>query len=294
MRRNGPLRRVSERAVFVACQGREVVMEFTIGLAQCCHPADESIEAVVASVREWCARARAHGVDLLVFPEELMTRFEGDRDAYVAAAQTLDGPFCRAMDALAREYGLWLVYTVNETNAAGKPFNTAVIADAQGVQRGVYRKAHLFDSAATCESERMAAGECLFDPIDTPFGRIGLAICYDLRFPEVARRAALAGCEVLIIPAAWVDGRLKAEQWKTLLAARAIENELFVAGVGRVDVGCVGQSAVFSPDGVVIAHAGDQETLLTARIDTARIERVRAAIPVFKHRRPELYGLHWG
>lgn len=264
-------------------------MEFTIGLAQCCHPVDGSIEAVVASARVWCEQARGRGVDLLVFPEALMARFEGDCDAYIAAAQTLDGSFCRAMDALAREHGLWIVYTVNEKNPAGNPFNTAVITDAQGVQRGVYRKVHLFDSATTCESDRMAAGDRLFDPVDTPFGRVGLAICYDLRFPEVARRAALAGCEVLVIPAAWVDGRLKAEQWKTLLAARAIENELFVAGVSRVDKGCVGQSAVFAPDGVMVAHAGDQETLLTARIDTAQIERVRAAIPVFEHRRQELY-----
>lgn len=264
-------------------------MEFTIGLAQCRYPRDASIEATIASARAWCEHACARGVDMLVFPEALMTRFEGDRDAYIAAAQALDGPFCAAMDALAREHGLWLAYTVNETNPAGNPFNTAVVVDAAGAQRGVYRKAHLFDSATTCESDRMAAGDRLFDPVDAPFGRIGLAICYDLRFPEVARHAALAGCEVLVVPAAWVDGRLKAEQWKTLLAARAIENELFVAGVCRADRGCVGQSAVFAPDGVMIAHADDQETLLTARIDTAQIERVRAAIPVFEHRRPELY-----
>lgn len=135
----------------------------------------------------------------------------------------------------------------------------------------------------------MAAGSALFDPIDTPFGRIGLSICYDLRFPEVARFAATHGCHLLINPAAWVDGLLKAEQWRTLLSARAIENEIFVAGLSRVDKGYIGQSAVFGPDGVMLASGGVREELVAARIDLSAIDGVRAAMPVLEHRRPELY-----
>lgn len=96
------------------------------------------------------------------------------------------------------------------------------------------------------------------------------------------------------MPAANQSGRLggwppKAEQWRTLLSARAIENEIFVAGLSRVDKGYIGQSAMFGPDGVMLASGGVREELVTARIDLSTIDEVRAAMPVLAHRRPELY-----
>ena len=178
---------------------------------------------------------------------------------------------------------------MNELNPDGKPFNTAIVTDDKGVRRGFYRKVHLFDSATTHESERMSASDELFEPIDTPFGKLGMAICYDLRFPEVSRAAALAGCDIMVYPAAWVDGLGKALQWQTLLSARAIENEMFVIGACRADDGYVGQSLAVGPDGVVHARGGEDEALLVAQLDTADLDRVRASIPVFDHRRPELY-----
>lgn len=332
-------------------------MEFTLGLAQCCHSADASVDSAVKLVDEWCARAKARHVDMLVFPESLMTRYEAERHAFLAEAQSLDGSFGRSVDALAKKYGMWLVYTMNEKNAgvggaahemsaaganddadnggnksagngstprmktdenalranvstcagvprananeangarklSSNPFNTAVLVDSMGKKRGVYRKTHLFDTDFTRESDRMTAGDRLFEPVCTPFGRIGLAICYDLRFPEVARYEALAGCDVLIVPAAWVDGPAKAAQWKTLLAARAIENQMFVAGVSRADAGYVGQSCVFGPMGASLAEGGREEELVVARISLDELESVRKSMPVLTHRRPELYGKH--
>lgn len=285
-------------------------MAFVLGLAQCCHPEGRTFEDVLVMADAWCDRAKAAGVDLLVFPESMMTRYEVEHGAFLEAAQPIDGPFACGMNELAAKHGLWLVYTVNERNddggagvsgatgaaadqaaahATGNPYNTAVLVDATGRQQGVYRKVHLFDTDFTRESDRMAGGSALFEPVDTPFGKIGLTICYDLRFPEAARFAALRGCQLLINPAAWVSGNLKAEQWRTLLAARAIENEMFVAGVSRVDAGYIGQSAIFSPDGVMLASGGSRECLVTARIDFAEMETVRAAMPVLQHRRPDLY-----
>lgn len=270
-------------------------MSFVLGLAQCCHPEGSAYQDVLRMADEWCARAKAEHVDMLVFPESLMTRYEAERGAFLEAAQPLSGLFACGMEALAAKHGLWLVYTVNEANidasgvAVGNPFNTVVLVAADGTRQGVYRKVHLFDTDFTRESDRMAGGSALFEPVDTPFGKVGLTICYDLRFPEAARFAALRGCQLLINPAAWVDGRLKAEQWRTLLAARAIENEMFVAGVSRVDAGYIGQSAIFGPDGVMLASGGAGECLVTARIDTAQMETIRAAMPVLQHRRPELY-----
>lgn len=176
-------------------------MAFVLGLAQCCHPEEGGTEAVLEMAEQWCAEASLCGVDILVFPESLMTRYELNKQSFASEAEPIDGPFCCGMDALAARYGLWLVYTVNERNDEGNPFNTAVVTGSDGVKRGAYRKVHLFDTDFTKESDRMAAGSALFEPIDTPFGRIGLSICYDLRFPEVARFAATRGCRLLVNPA---------------------------------------------------------------------------------------------
>lgn len=265
-------------------------MSFVLGLAQCCHPENAGIQAVLQMVRRWCLEAVENGVDLLVFPESLMSRYESDYDQFASEAQSLDGEYCSAIDSMAKQYGLWIAYTVNERNCrGGKPFNTAVLAGADGRKHGVYRKVHLFDTDFTRESDRMCSGAELFEPVSTPFGKIGLSICYDLRFPEVARHAALKGCQLLLNPAAWVDGRLKAKQWQTLLSARAIENEMYVAGVSRVDAGYIGQSAVFAPDGTMMASGSVREQLVVVKIDLAVMDEVRNGVPVLDHRKPDLY-----
>lgn len=261
-------------------------MAFLLGLAQAKHPEDGN---VVGMVDRWAAQAKSEGVDLLVFPESLMTRYEAELGDFLSAAEPTNGSFASALDAIAAKYGLWIIYTMNELNPDGKPFNTIICTDADGIQRGKYRKVHLFDTDFTHESDRMGKGDALVAPIETPFGRIGMAICYDLRFPEVARFAALRGCDLLVYAAAWVDGPLKAHHWKTLITARAIENECFVAGLSRPDKGYIGRSIVASPLGETVAEAGPEECLLVAEIDPSAMVPVRANMPVFEHRRPQLY-----
>ncbi len=239
-------------------------MAFKLGLAQ-------SIDQI--------GPASAAGVDLLVFPEDFMPSPE--------QAEPLDGPFVRNAQEAARAHGLWMVFTTFETNpAGGPPFNTAVVVDNEGEVRGTYRKCHLYDAHGVFESDRTVAGDALCRPIKTPFCTLGIGICYDLRFPEVARRLAIAGCNVLLFPAAWHDGPRKLEHWRTLLAARAIENECFVAGVCHAGERYVGQSFAFGPLGEELASGSD---LLTCSVDIAAVATARDAMPVFAHRRPELY-----
>ena len=272
-------------------------MSFKLGLVQCCHPDDGD---VVGMADRWMAKAARADVDIVVFPESLMTPYELEPVEFGRAAEPLDGPFCNEMLRLASAHRLWTVFTMNERgpqgDGGGRPYNTAVVADSDGERRAVYRKVHLFDTDFTKESAKVAAGGELFVPLETPFCKLGLGICYDVRFPELARDAALAGCEVLLYPAAWVDGPGKVRQWKTLLSARAIENELFVAGLSRCDRAFgaarrdyAGNSCVFDPLGVPIAEAGIDEELLVAEIDLAAIASVRAAMPVLSHRRTDLY-----
>lgn len=258
-----------------------------IALAQSRFPADGD---VIEMVRAYAAQAAEQGASLVVFPEALMTRFEESLEDFVAQAQPLDGPFATAIASIAQEYGIWIVFTMNEINPEGLPYNTAVIVDSEGVVQGVYRKVHLFDAQGHCESQRMSYGEALFKPIESPVGVLGLAICYDARFPEQARAAALAGAQVMVYPAAWVAGPNKVDQWVTLLSARAIENGMFVLGCGSADPNRIGVSCVVAPDGELVAVGPEaEEALVVAEIDLDAINRVRNATPSLQHRRPELY-----
>jgi predicted amidohydrolase len=262
-------------------------MTFTIGLAQCKHPANDD---VVADARRWAEQAHAACVDLLVFPEAFMTKFDGSLERFIQQAQPANGPFSQAIDALAAEYSLWIAYTINERAPdGGLPYNTAVISDDAGMQQARYRKVHLFDAQGHRESDRMSAGDALMAPVRAPFATIGLGICYDLRFPEVALHAALDGAQLMIYPSAWVDGPGKIMQWKTLLAARAIENGMFVAGVCSADANRIGHSCVFAPDGTLLAEADADAELLTCEIDLDEVSRVRAATPSLTHRRNDCY-----
>lgn len=263
-------------------------MSFVLGLAQVAHPADGDVATLV---RGYVDRAAGQGCSLVAFPESLMGPWDEATQSYRHAPEPLDGPFCCQMDRIAREYGIWLVYTTEEANPhdAQRPYNTAVVTDAQGVRRASYRKAHLYDALGVRESDRMTAGSRPPAVVETPFCRLGVGICYDLRFPEFARGLALAGAELLLFPAAWVSGPHKVRQWRTLLSARAIENECFVAGIGRVGDGRSGNSLVANPLGITLAHAGDEECLLTCEIDLAEIAAARRAMPILSHRRPELY-----
>ena len=266
-------------------------MSFTLGLAQMGFPCNRSL---MEHIESYIRAAHRRGVTLLAFPENLMCPHELDEDAVRRIAEPLDGAFVHSMSGMARNYGLWIVFTMYEVNpAGGPPFNTAVVVDSLGWVHGAYRKCHLYDAHGVRESDRMAFGGELCRSIPTPFCTIGLGICYDLRFPEVARALALQGCDVLIFPAAWHDGPNKATHWKTLLRARAIENECFVAGVCRTDKRYVGVSHVFDPLGYAVADKAVQadKELVVCSIDLNLVHAARDAMPVFAHRRPELYGV---
>jgi len=142
------------------------------------------------------------------------------------------------------------------------------------------------------EEKWLAPGEKL-ELVESDWGLTGLGVCYDLRFPELFRHYALRGARLVLLPAEWPARR--AYHWQTLLRARAIENQMFLAGCNRVgeSKGEVfgGGSAVIDPWGEAVVEGGSAETLLTAEIDLDQVDTVRSRIPVFKDRRPEIYGL---
>ena len=270
-------------------------MGYTIGLAQSGYPADGD---VLAQARSYADRAAAAGCQLAVFPENFMWPHKLKLDELVAMAEPVDGPFVQGVAEIMRAHGLWAVFTMNERNGeGGLPYNTAVVVNDAGQLVASYRKCHLYDALGVRESDRLTAGSQLPAPVVTPFCTIGLQICYDLRFPEPARSAALAGCDLLVYPAAWHVGRCKPEQWETLLCARAIENELFVAGAGRSGRGFVGRSLVADPMGRVLAkgapgtEAEGRDSLVVCEIDRETMDETRKNMPILEHRLPELYSV---
>lgn len=232
--------------------------------------------------------------DMMIFPECFMSHFPTgtDRAVCLGTAQTLDGPFVTGMRKLAADNGIWIIFGMNEKvedPEDDRNYNCTVVIDDKGEIVSTYRKTHLYDAFGYKESDDNKPGDKFFEPIDTPFGKIGLFVCYEVRFPEVARYQRSKGADIIIMPTAWVPGPLKSSQFRTLISARAIENTVYMVACDQVGENGMGESVVVDPMGVVVAGAGEVETLICAEIDTDRIEKVRAKLPAYKDRRPELY-----
>jgi len=230
---------------------------------------------------------------MAVFPEYTMywhRNRHGGHD-FRSVAQPLSGAFVDGLAESARDAGVWVVAGVIESpdDPEGLAYNTTVILDSAGFLVASYRKSHLFDAFGYLESDDLAAGDRLFEPIPTPLGRAAVLVCYELRFPEVSRRLVLDGAEVLLVPSAWVEGRLKEQQWRTLVMARAIENACYVVAPGQTGNGFIGDSLIVDPMGLVLAEAGVEEDILVAEVDRSRVESARVAVPALAQRHPELY-----
>lgn len=264
-------------------------MSYLLALAQCQSSPD--YRKNLEKARYFAKEAQNAHAQLLVFPEYFMVPFELSAKEYLHAAQPMDGPFVKTMQKIAEEFQLWIVFTMNEKSNtfAQKSYNTSIIVDNKGRILAKYQKTHLFDAFGTQESNRTIPGNHLFTPVDTPFGKLGLGMCYDLRFPELARAAALHDCDLLLYPSAWVKGPMKSTQWHTLLTARAIENSCFTAGCCYCSEKYLGESQITDPFGTVIASGGCTEELVIGQIELEKIKKARDINPWRDHRRDELY-----
>jgi predicted amidohydrolase len=290
------------------------VTTLTIAAAQFA-PVDDPA-ANLETVRAAAEDAASRGAQLLVTPE-YTSYFTADiDDRFVAAAQPLDGPFVTGLRRIARSTGVALVVGVAEAfsdaggaadaggSGAGPRFrNTLVAIGPDGSLVCTYRKVHLYDAFGSRESDRIEEGDPEQLPVFELGGvRIGLETCYDLRFPEVTRRlaagsagadgalagGALAGgaaADVVLVPAEWVRGPGKEHHWRTLLTARAIENTVWVVGVGQAPPIGIGGSVALDPSGVAVAALGSAPGLLVTTVDTDVTDGVRRTNPSLSLRR---------
>ncbi len=229
-------------------------------------------------------RVHAAGARLAVLPEMWSTGYDYKRLSQLASETPR---VLAAICSVAARHQMVVIGSLPE-KAGDRIYNTAYVVDCGQVVAS-YRKLHLFSTMG--EDRFLTAGDSL-KVVPTSVGRLGVAICYDLRFPELFRKLALEGAEMLCLPAEWPNPRQ--DHWRTLLRARAIENQLFVAAAnccgiqGNLDF--FGMSLLISARGEVMAEAGKTETELVATFDFEEMVAYRSQIRCFHDRRPKIYG----
>jgi predicted amidohydrolase len=255
----------------------------------------DDLAANLASAEGLVREAAARGAELVALPENFAyLRREGRP---IPCAQSLEGEVVTRLRAWARELSVWLVGGSFPEAIPGdtRVHNTCVCCSPEGEIAAVYRKIHLFDvdlrargGDAYAESSAVAAGEDLA-LLETPYGGVGLSICYDLRFPELYRALAARGARFLAVPSAFTPQTGK-DHWEVLLRARAIENQAYVlapAQCGRHSESrsSHGRSLIVDPWGVILAQAADEPGVILADCSPERQQHVRDSLPALRHRR---------
>jgi predicted amidohydrolase len=260
-------------------------MNLTLSLAQMCIQFGQP-QQNLALTRSILAEAARRGSQLVLFPELWTTGYD------LSNARALAQDNARLLPELARLAREHALFTGGSLllERDGKIYNSFVFQSPADAPPIIYSKIHLF---RLMEEERWLTPGDHLQEVQPPWGKAGLAICYDLRFPEMFRRYALSGAGLILISAEWPVPRIG--HWQTLLRARAIENQCFVAATncagpcGAETFG--GRSAVISPWGETLVEAStDQAELLTLTIDLDRVAEARQRIPILQDRRPDLYG----
>lgn len=244
----------------------------------------------VATCLSLMAQAHENGAKLLVLPEGIIARDINDLDITRREAQPLNGPFVRQLLEGSNNNDLVTIMTIHTPAYADKVWNS-LIAIQNGTIIAEYKKIHLYDAFLDKESEAVVAGDQIPPLVDIGGLKAGLMTCYDVRFPELAKRLVLDGADFLVLPAAWVKGPLKESHWQLLVRARALENTSYVIAVSECGPRNIGCSMVVDPLGVIVAQAPESTALVFANIDQNRIAQARHSLPVLQNGRfvkPEL------
>ena len=254
-------------------------------------------EANLATAWRLVVQAAAAGARLVVLPEK-WNLIDSER-RQVDGAETLDGPSLATARGWARAHRIVLVAGSISEAAPGtdRAYNTSVLIQPDGTIAAAYRKLHLFDVEVGGNTYRESDGAIPGDEVvvcDALGHRIGLSVCYDLRFPELFRSLAKAGAEILTVPSAFTATTGRAH-WEPLLRARAIENQAFVIAAGQVGTHATGtdshgHSMIIDPWGMILAEARDGEDVILADLDFNELARVRRTLPALAHRRNDIFG----
>ncbi|TDF82942.1 carbon-nitrogen hydrolase family protein [Pseudomonas sp. H9] len=233
--------------------------------------------------------AAARGAELLVCPEMFLTGYNIGSEAVARLAEAEDGPSAMAVVEIAQSHRIAIAYGYPELSDDGRIYNAVQLIDAHGSSLCNYRKTHLFGGL---DRAMFSPGPDHFPVVELNGWRLGLLICYDIEFPENARRLALAGAELILVPTAnMVPYDFVAQ---VTVRARAYENQCYLVYANYCgsedEIHYCGQSSVVGPDGSILAMAGRDSALLQADLELQRVHEGRASTPYLHDLRPELYG----
>ncbi|MEN6351786.1 MAG: carbon-nitrogen hydrolase family protein [Syntrophomonas sp.] len=257
---------------------------------------EENLKRAERFIRE----AKSQGSELVILPEIFNAPYQ--TDLFPLYAEPFPGPSTEILSKTARNCGVCLIGgSIIERDEDGRLYNSSYVFNEEGDLVGRHRKVHLFDidlpgRIAFRESDTLSAGSSI-----TVFNfksiTIGLMICYDCRFPELVRAAALKGAKLLVIPAAF-NLTTGPAHWELLMRCRAVDNQMFVAAASparnnEVSYQAWGHSMVVDPWGSIIKEAGSDEEIISAVLDFSELERIRNELPLLKQRRTDIYELKY-
>lgn len=266
----------------------------TIGLIQM--KVGSEVSDNLNRAREWVKQAAEKGAKVVALPEMFACPYQ--THLFTDYAQPVDGVIYKALAQMAKEFDIYLVGgSFPERDEAGRIYNTCFVFNPEGEAIARHRKVHLFDIQIKGgqyfrESDVLSAGDelCLFD---TPYGRIGVMICFDIRFVEWARLLADAGAQLIVMPGAF-NMTTGPKHWEMLMRVRAMDNQVFLAAVSPArdeSAGYIayGHSLISDPWAQIVQELDEHEGLIVAPLDLEKNQKVRAQLPILNARRSDLY-----
>ena len=249
-------------------------------------------ETNLKKIINFISKASKNKAKLVAFPEFMMFYTNSSQSPKQLAdlAETIQGNFISEIAKAAKDNRIQVVGSFYEKSSKkDRVYDTSFVLDQTGKVISTYRKIHLYDALGFRESDKMTSGSKIAKPVKTSIGKIGMMICYDLRFPEMSRSLAVAGSEVLVAPSAWVKGDMKEEHWITINKTRAIENGCYVIAPDQVGNIYCGRSVIVDPYGKILIDMKKKQGIAYADIDLKKIKQIRKVLPLLKNRRTDIY-----
>ena len=249
---------------------------------------DENLKKIISYIE----KAASKNATLCAFPEFMMlyTKSSQTSNELASLSETIKGNFISGISKAAKENHIQVVGSFYEKSSKkNRVYDTSFVINYSGKVVSTYRKIHLYDALGFKESNKMMPGSKIAKPVATSIGKIGMMICYDLRFPEMSRALAVAGSEVLIAPSAWVKGPMKEEHWITINKTRAIENGCYVIAPDQVGNIYCGRSLVVDPYGKILLDMKKKQGIGFVDVDLKKVKQTRKILPLLKNRRTDTY-----
>lgn len=256
--------------------------------------ASKNIKFNLEKILCYISDASKEKAELIAFPEFMMFYTDSSQTPHQLArqAQTIDGSFVSAIAHSAKSNHIQVVGSFYEKSPKkNRVYDTVFLISKSGKILSKYRKIHLYDALGFRESDKMVSGSKITKPAKTSIGKLGMMICYDLRFPEMSRSLAISGSEILVAPSAWVQGDMKEEHWLAINKTRAIENGCYIISPNQVGNVYCGRSIVVDPFGKVLLDMKKKQGIGYSDINLERVKHIRKVLPLLKSRKSDSYSI---